>query len=325
MMKRIGIIGSGSIVPFHIEAIQKLGSTVESIASRPSSKTTQLLADKFNIKNIYRSGLDLVKNSDNLDGLLICTPPEVVPEILSYATALGVPVLIEKPGMIEQNDLNSYSQSKIFVAYNRRFYKTVNLFKENLKGRVGFFNFEIVEDKACITDKELLLSTLKNNSIHYFDLMNFLNGKYLIGSVDSLLGKFAYKIEILSCNGQLIGFFFLKFGTPTNSGLSFENSEISLKLQPLETLRRSNFLQVIEPDMKRRIRSYLPMWLPRNEHEAVLEDSNLKPGFELQMKEFLAKADTSTRIRLNLAGLDDAAFAIAIAQEIYHKIEASDV
>ena len=320
MKKRIGIIGSGSIVPYHIEAIQKLDSSVYSIASRPGSKSTLHLANKYNIENVFKTGIDLIRNSKNLDGLILCTPPNVVFEILSYATSLEIPILIEKPGMVESKSLSKYKNSSIFFAYNRRFYQTVNSFKKSINGSKGLYCIKIIEDKSCLVNKNLLLETIKNNSIHYIDLLHFIYGIFRIGNITLLHGEFGFEVEIIDLNNKKIGYFYIEFGTPSNSSVTFENSELFLALKPLERFSRSNYIAVSEPNEERKIRSYWPIWRPENHKSEIFEDFRLKPGFELQMKDFLSKEYSSVQVKSDLADLDDAIFAFEIVEEICEKI-----
>ncbi len=98
-------------------------------------------------------------------------------------------ILLEKPGALfieEINDLFSESVksgSSIFIAYNRRFYNSVEMAKEILAsdGGVLSFNFEFTEwsDKveAFVTDTDEKNRWFISNSSHVADLAFYLGGK----------------------------------------------------------------------------------------------------------------------------------------------------
>ena len=165
-----------------------------------------------------------------------------------------------------------------------------------------------------------MLETIKNNSIHYIDLLHFIYGIFKIGNITLLPSEFGFEVEIIDLNNKKIGYFYIEFGTPSNSSITFENSELSLTLKPLERFSRSNSIAVLEPNEDRKIRSYSPIWRPENNKSEIFEDFKLKPGFELQMKDFLSKKYSSLQVKSDLADLDDAVFAFEIAEEICKKI-----
>lgn len=103
---------------------------------------------------------------------------------------LGIPnILVEKPAGMETGEIEEINQRavekqiNVFVAYNRRFYASVEKALEiiNKDGGVSSFNFEFTEwahiidvKERTAKEKEAILFT---NSSHVIDLAFFLGGK----------------------------------------------------------------------------------------------------------------------------------------------------
>jgi len=320
MIQKIGIIGSGSIASHHIRALNKLGADATCIASRPNSVSSINLARAHKIKNTYNSVRELTNHAKDFEALILCTPASAVPEILQTINNMSLPILIEKPGINFADSLSEFKEWNLYFGYNRRFYKTVDVFKDSIDNQKGFYNFKIVEDYDCLFSKDLLFNTIHENSVHFFDLCSFIFGPYSVGKVEKMYGNFGYIINILNNNNECVGRFFMQFGTPANSTISFENSKISLNLKPLEKIQRANKLVVFEPNQTCSVRKYIPSWHPETEQGEFIEDSELKPGFEMQMSAFLNSQDSVLNGN-RLALLADAQFAYKVARQICLKIE----
>ena len=320
MIKKIGVIGSGYTANQHIEAILKLGADVIGIASRPGSETTVKLAKKFKIPKLYASAKALIAEIEFFDALVICTPADAVPQILSLVGDKSIPILIEKPAISYINSLENFKSMKLYVAYNRRFYETVKIFKEMLSPEEGFYQIQIVEDKLEISNRQEMCKVICNNSVHYFDLLHFFYGKYSIDKVSAMPGFGGFTASIKSVENFQIGIINIYFGSPTNSSITYQNSTYNLELKPLETLNRYNYLGVTEPNAKYKIRQYKPGWTPQSEKQTIFEDSSIKPGYYQQMKAFLNSASSTTE-RNSLATILDAEFAFSIADALCKKIE----
>lgn len=98
-------------------------------------------------------------------------------------------ILVEKPGGLNSNDLSKTKElarkhgSRVFIAYNRRFYSSTDKAREIIKqdGGVISFTFDFTERSHLIekSDKPLNVKSewLLANSSHVIDLAFFLGGR----------------------------------------------------------------------------------------------------------------------------------------------------
>ena len=324
MNLKLGFIGSGSVAIFHLEVLSHLGIRVACIASKENSASVKKISNRYNIDKIEKNWVNLIENNSDLNAIIVCTPPSVSSKIIDYTKKADINVLVEKPGAISSReliDIRKTLTSNVFFAFNRRFYHSVNEFKNNMKKNSGFLVVKIIEDKKHIRNKASVLGILVSNSTHYFDLINYLIGEFTIGDVKKLNGNFGFRTTIINSNNVEVGEMFVEFGTPANTSITFENSEISLKLEPIEKFTRANSLSIVEPTEKNPIRRYVPVWNPANDKKDMVFESKFKPGFLEQMNEFIGtfnNADKNTNFKL--AQIDNAIFALQIAERFAQKI-----
>lgn len=98
-MKRIGIVGVGAIAQAHIKALENadFGKVVAVADIRPEA--AKAAAEAAGAKAFVKYE-DMIDNAE-LDGVVICTPPNTHPEIAKAFLARGIPVLCEKPVAID--------------------------------------------------------------------------------------------------------------------------------------------------------------------------------------------------------------------------------
>ena len=324
MNLKLGFIGSGSVAPFHLEVLSHLGIRVACIASKENSTSVKKIANQYNIDKIEKNWVNLIENNSDLNAIIVCTPPSVSSKIIDYTKKADINILVEKPGAISSRELIAIRKtltSNVFFAFNRRFYHSVNEFKNNMNKHLGFLVVKIIEDKKHIRNKESILEIFVSNSTHYFDMINYLIGEFTIGSVKKLNGNFGFRTKIINSNSIEVGEIFVEFGTPANTSITFENSEISLKLEPIEKYTRANSLSVEEPTKKNPIRSYVPVWHQTKGKKDLVFESQFKPGFLEQMNEFIGASNNSGKnTNLKLAQVDSAIFALQIAERFAQKI-----
>lgn len=176
---RLGIIGSGSVSEFHIQAALKAGFSISAIAASDFSKSAKYLSKKYNIPKYFVKTSDLL-NSNFYDCLLFAIQPEVTENLLSYIADKQVPTLIEKPVVLDSKKLeNLESNDKIFVGYNRRYYYSINALNITQRERPGFLHFSAVESTQ---DKMLNLIEIRQillkNTVHFFDFNTFSSSKF---------------------------------------------------------------------------------------------------------------------------------------------------
>lgn len=285
MIASIGIVGAGNIASFHIEALMAAGFRLNGICATPGSQRSKLLAAKYEIPN-FDNISSLIKHS-NAQSYLICVNESAVNSVLRDFSALDLPLLIEKPGP----SLNHETSKNLFIdkhdwyiAYNRRFYESVDSLKKRFEEKGGFLTFRFIES-CLILDLVTLEKALFNNTVHGIDLIQFIVGDFYLSedfiSVDGGL----FEAKIISELRGYIGKVTILFGAPANSTIELLRSGEIYLVQPLEMLTKFNSIEVNEPSEKNPIRTYKPIWI---EETAQIEACKLdfKPGFFKQAVEF---------------------------------------
>jgi predicted dehydrogenase len=308
-------MGAGNIAPFHIEAAKEVGFDVVSISASLKSNSAYNLSKKYRIKNYFDKTQDLL-TSNTFDCLAILTPPSITYKILQETSHLNLPILVEKPVAISSNLLTSFiDNNKIFVGYNRRFYKTISELNIVNKTNQGIFRFTAIEafPKRSLSFSDIQ-TTILNNTVHIFDLII-----YLIG--DPKLRNAAYSeinnslsIQIFSKN-SFRGTLDINFNSRANTSIEFQNSIENIKISPLEKLLRFNHLKVIEPDDKHSFRSYFPINTNNAKQSEIVEDGFFKPGFISQYQNFIDYCAYGIESNL-LPKISDAQNTLVMAEEI---------
>ena len=132
---RLGVIGAGNIAKEHIYVINNMdGVSIKGITSRTISKAENL-ANKFQIKNVYKTVDDLIERCE-VDGIMLLVSANQLYELSIKLLPLRIPIFIEKPpGLFPDQtkalvDLADKYKTKNMVGYNRRFY---SIFHEGIK------------------------------------------------------------------------------------------------------------------------------------------------------------------------------------------------
>lgn len=97
---KLGIIGAGAIIPFHLDALAAVGFEFSGIAARPNSKRASSIATKYNIPHVFDDFKNLLEMQ--IDALLIASASETLLEIWQQTIPMQVPTLIEKPVFMER-------------------------------------------------------------------------------------------------------------------------------------------------------------------------------------------------------------------------------
>jgi hypothetical protein len=287
-MIKIGLIGCGNISKFHIPAFQKADFSITAISGRNNSNNKLSKFSKENkISNakIFSNSFELIK-SNIWDALLICCPTENSLEYLKLASDFKKPILVEKPISHNSSTLLPLLKYKnIKVAFNRRFYKSVKFAKKFYeKNNISLIKVSIPEkNNEKISSK--FPSSIYENSIHIFDLLNFILGDYKFHYCKSLIENNTYKIIIasgMSAKGSLI-----QLDICLNSSDNFSIDIISdtkrVELCPIEVAKLYDGIERFDPSKKIPIRRYNPII----QKEVIAESMNdLKPGFYEQALDF---------------------------------------
>lgn len=178
---RLGVVGSGSIVPFHLDAAKAAGFTIAGIASRPDSERTKELAERYNTTAYpdWRA-LFAATKMGKADALLIAPETSVTRSILAEAMNIGVPILVEKPAAytsVELEPLLTKATTKlVLVGYNRRHYSSVAQAKAFVQNNEHVtFHASIPEASwSSNVSGEKRKNILLSNTVHVLDLLNYL-------------------------------------------------------------------------------------------------------------------------------------------------------
>lgn len=315
MTPRLGIIGSGSVSKFHIEAAKEVGFEVNSISASNKSLSAKKMSEVYKIKNYFEETQDLIL-SNSFDCLSVMTPPIITTELLPKLSELNVPILVEKPVTLKSAALNKFIDSKkIFVNFNRRFYQTVTEFKKLSLDQDGFFTFTIVESffnkSKCLSEIE---SAIKNNSVHILDLLD-----YLCGEVSLLNPQYSKVNHTLNYSiyirGKFSGVFSISFNSIKNTTINFESEQFNMKLSPIEELAKFNNIEILPPDSEFAYNRYVPKYNHSSNKNSFRESGAFKPGFLGIYRDFFDFCE-SGKISSRLSTLIDAKKALVLAEKL---------
>ena len=286
---KIGIIGCGNISKFHIPALKKASFSITSISGRNNSieKLSKFSKENHipNVK-IFSNSFELIK-SNIWDALLILCPTENALEYLKIAINYKKPILVEKPISHNSNALIPFLECKnIKVAFNRRFYKSVKFAKKFYNTNdISLVKVSIPENNNETFQSDIFPSSIYENSIHIFDLLNYILEEYSFDYCKSLVEKEKYRSIIASGTskkGTLIQLD-ICFNSSDNFSIEIISDEKRVKLSPIEIARMYEGIEKIDPSKKNPIRRYIPVI----KDEVFSDDiNNLKPGFYEQALDF---------------------------------------
>jgi predicted dehydrogenase len=285
MINSIAIIGSGNIAKFHIEAFAKVGLEIKGICATDFSKSAKILSDLYSIP--YYESVDSLLSKKVFDSLLICVSEKSIDSVMHKILHLDLPILIEKPGPSQEYLLDKkvvLKSSKTFIAYNRRFYETVDFIKERYSKFGGFFEFQIVEN-VVTKNLDSISDALRGNSTHMLNLMQYLITEFSLSSLKVSNSNSIITANIEGSNCELLGRLSIYFNVPANSSIRLVSNEELFELKPIEILSKFNSMLVQEPDSQYKIRRYLPAWNNRDNQHLIC-DAKFKPGFYEQAKAF---------------------------------------
>jgi predicted dehydrogenase len=315
MKDKIAFIGSGKVSKFHIEAALEAGFTVTAISATDKSKSALELSKQYAIANYFERTEELLR-SNVYDCISVVTPPDISVKLIGSISKRNITALIEKPGALDSASLNEYAQIKnIFVGYNRRYYKTIDDLKSINLQNPGLFQFSVIE--FADPYRNILLDiedTVLNNSVHMLDLLT-----YLIGKCDLRDPVYSEINHSLNCRvfhaDDYVGNINLSFNSKKNTSIEFENSDLSIKISPLEKLQKSNNFKVISPELNHAYTRYKTTFGKSAEPMEIIESGNLKPGFLGQYLDFYQFCNSGVKPK-KLASLDDAEKVLKLAEFI---------
>ena len=192
------------------------------------------------------------------------------------------PILVEKPIGWKLSQLEMIANhpkiNNLFIAYNRRFYKGVQLLKsrcEDSKG--GTININIPDSISGI--RQFLV-----NGCHMVDLLRYVAGDFEINSKSIRFSEITKDIESISalCSNNKWDINFNAHSLiPSNFSLTVNSDNEVFELKPIEKFNIYKGLEIIEPTQEEPLRRYNPKIV-----YSIVERSSLKPGFDEMYKNF---------------------------------------
>lgn len=287
-MSKLCIIGSSSIVTQHLKAARAVGFSLYGITSlNNNSKNTFKLKKRFKIKKIYKNWKKCIEENGKIKDMNFLIAPriqdtiKVIKKVLIYKK----PILVEKPISRNIKNFNNsiLKSKKIFVGYNRIFYKTVNYLKKNLSSS------SLISVNCPEKDKKKFI----DNSCHIISILIYCFGNLRI------LKKYKKKnhiICILESKKKLLIHIKIVFNEPSNFSITLSSTKKKINLSPIEELTEYRDLIIKK---KKNYNFYKSSPIKKIKDYNI----NFKPGFYNQYKEFKKFSKKNNKV------INDALFA----------------
>lgn len=316
ILKRLGIIGAGSIARAHINAAIEAGFSVDAICGRKDSLRAREIASEVQGLVPYCDVSSLLDTKP--DAVVIAVNPEHSLDILIKCLGLGLPALIEKPVSISSSaltKLRGMDTSGVIVGYNRRHYSSVEQFKGELENySSGLIQIQIPElswDKNPSNPQKR--AALLENSVHIFDLANYLFGTIRIRDISKNHDEKnpGFSVASFETDSGFIGSVSIGFGVPDNTCIKFWTDSVSLELKPIEHFNKVGELRREVSKNSNDITRYLP--IPAYDWSQSHSDLIAKPGFLRQYEEFHSLVAHNMKPSRS-ANISDAKLALEVAE-----------
>jgi hypothetical protein len=272
-MINLSIIGSSKIVEEHIKSAKKNKFKIISIFSTNSkSKNILFLKKKYKIQKAFINFKNFLSFSKHYkSAYLIC--PRIKDNkkfLVQCLEKTNSKIMIEKPLFLDPGEYKKFYKynNRIFISYNRIYYKSIKLFKKKLSKKKNYLSAVCPEKnrKSIIT-----------NSCHIISIFCFMFKNLKI----KILKRKANLIELCLYNNKNFIRIVFSFNNNENFKIETLNSKNKILISPIEKMQIFNGIKTI---YKNNIRVYMPRKIMEiNENNF---SKNCKPGFFNQMKEF---------------------------------------
>ena len=317
---RLALVGCGNIADFHIPAMREAGFDCVSVAGSINSWRAKEFAKRHTISKVYADPVELLRDSSSWDALLLASPVSTMLDYIKLAAPTGKPILAEKPVALNHEELTpTLKYQNVLVAYNRRFYSTAEYAKTFVDSHTDIIIKVSISEKRIDPDHNLgfphrlpLLSY--QNSVHLFDLVNFLAGKVQWEAASAICGRDKY-LGVVAFGKSDKGFTVQLdncFNSPDNFAVNIISGDERVELRPIEIARYYKGMQVNEPTKKIPFRTYTPKLI--DQIIVTDEEGGFKSGFLMQAKDFMHYCKTGGDYRS--ATLVDAYNALKTAHSL---------
>lgn len=285
---KIIFIGSSKIINHHILAAKKNGFELYGICTtRKNNFKILSLGKKYKIKKIYNNinlALTDAKTQKNIYFVVASRIKDnfkIIKKCLSINS--NVKILTEKPISIyykQIKDLVKY-EKRIFVGYNRIFYKNIKFLRDNLKNKKKL--------SVLVKCPEKNKKNIYTNSCHIFSILYFCFGEL----------KLIYKIKnnssincVLKDKKENIFNIIFNFKASENFSIQVYDGISNYLLKPIEKL------YLFEGVNKKNINKQT-QYFPKKTKE-IEEKFKIKPGFNEQYQNFKKFINNENHTRLSV-------------------------
>ena len=312
---KLGVVGAGSIVPFHLDALIAVGFEPTVIGTRPGSERVSALSEKYGFSTKADTWQEVIES--NVDAFLIAPETSVTPEILEVAIKTGKPILVEKPVAYSSKELRELGEApQVLVGYNRRHYSsTAAALNLIASAPNATFNAAVPESSwTTAMSREAKVATVLGNSVHVLDLLQYLFGKLEVRGIAALNDETGIVSRTVALgNDSRVGQVMITFGSPSNFFIDIHPPGKSANMRPIEFFQEFVGVNVVEPTKDIPLRHYTPT--KGEAFELSKDDIDFKPGFLSQASELKALVEGSLHKRKS-ATLADAVSVLELAEAI---------
>lgn len=265
-IEEVLLVGTGAMAIEYVKVLKSLDVTYKVVGNTKESvdKFSELTGDAA-----YVGGIDkyVSENGGNIpDKAIVAVNGASLSGVAKSLILIGVKsVLLEKPGGISRAEINELitvaegQEAKVYIAYNRRFYDSVNMARRIIEDDGGLIacNFEFTEWRHII-EKTAHPDYIKQkwflmNSTHVVDLVFHIAG--MPTRLDSIVqGSLSW--HNAGCNyvgsgitdKDILFSYQANWNAPGRWGVEFLTERHRLYLRPLEQLSiQDNGSIIIEP------------------------------------------------------------------------------
>ena len=257
---------------------------------------------------------------DEWDCAVIAIDTEHLASVSEILGSIGKPILIEKPGATSASQLRHLQASvnSAYLGYNRRFFRSVNSFRESLQ-MAPQVRLEVDVPEAIFDEygDPKFIDRLTTNAVHQIDLVRFIVGEIASWGLTSYPSGFPLPevhFEGQSVQGHPVSIHF-RWNAAALTRFSFDWKGGVYELSPMETLTVRIGLNVDARRAAEGIRTYSPQVAFQISEDA----GQFKPGFLQQMAAF-RDAVMYPNQQSSLASLTDGCRALEIAESIINHL-----
>lgn len=290
----IGLFGSGKIAYEHAKVVKSYGHNISVLVTKHKSSKTRNFIKKFKVGMHYLS-LNKKVDYDSIDAWIVCTPWNVNSKILLKLLPLEKPILIEKPIIINNQELkNLYKKyghenfRRCHIAYNRNFYEYLPYVINILKKKKDFIiqanlpdQYRSIIKKRGPKLKPFLVEYMTSHWLAFlFVISRNINLKMNIVSKENNGKSFKTLKYSLDKNYRRLIIINHIPNTPKNLNIDIFMEDEYIKISPLE---KAQIIKKIRISKKNNQNFY---------KEIVAKEfrvnQDFKPGFDLQYYEFIS-------------------------------------